>query len=486
MPPPPLRCAAFKHLRESRDLNQVDLARIAGVSLRTIERYEREMEAPRDEEARLLDCMGYGPNAIDELVLARLRGEKPVATPASPVDPTTHDLRLVRHLAGEASRNALDATEAHLLGFVAAWRAFRARAKATDLVNTLLALSPERRRLRVESMRQFQTWAVAERLAEQSTRAAANKADVALELAELACLAADHAEITELFRPRLQGYCLHFVANAQRVGGGLERADATFDRAWTLWEAGAAGDPGRLLAEWRLLDLQASLRRSQDRFAEALDLLARARAVAPPHAHGRILLKESSVLVLMEQPARAFESLREAEPRVEAQGDRRQLCVHRFNLTRLLCDLERYDEAADRLPQVRELAEELRNELDFQRVRWLDAKILAGFGRTAEAREAFEQVRRAFTARGIAYDCALVTLELALLLLQQNRAAEVRSLAEEMVWVFRGERMPKQALAALRVFCEAAKQERATVDLTRRVFRFLERARHNPNLQFEE
>ncbi|HEX7185122.1 MAG TPA: helix-turn-helix transcriptional regulator [Thermoanaerobaculia bacterium] len=484
--PPPLRCAAFKHLRESRDLKQADLARLAGVSLRTIERYERAEEAPRDEEARLLHLMDYGPDAVDEIVQATLRGERPVAAPASPVDPTTHDLRLVRRLAGEASRNALDATEAHLLRFVSHWRACRARAKATDLVNTLLSLSPERRRLRVESMRQFQTWAVAERLAEQSEKAAPNKADMALELAELACLAADQAEVTELFRPRLQGYCRAFVANAQRVGGKLQRADETFEQAWALWEAGAPGDPGRLLAEWRLLDRHASLRRSQGRFTEALELLDSARAMAPLDAHGRILLNQGSVFMEMEDVERAFQSFEVAEKRIEALGDRRLLMGSRFNQARCLCDLERYAEAEQRLPRVRELAEELRNELDLHRVRWLDGRILAGFGRTGEAHEAFEQVRRALTARGIAYDCALVTLELALLLLDQGRTAEVRSLALKMVWIFRSERVHQKALAALRVFCEAAKQETATLDLTRRVLRFLERARHNPDLQFEE
>jgi hypothetical protein len=40
-------------------------------------------------------------------------------------------------------------------------------------------------------------------------------------------------------------------------------------------------------------------------------------------------------------------------------------------------------------------------------------------------------------------------------------------------------------LAALRVFCDAAKREPTTVELARRVERFLRRAQLDPGLRFE-
>ncbi len=43
----------------------------------------------------------------------------------------------------------------------------------------------------------------------------------------------------------------------------------------------------------------------------------------------------------------------------------------------------------------------------------------------------------------------------------------------------------REALAALKLFQEAAEREAATADLARRVLRFLFRARHDQGLRFE-
>ena len=51
---------------------------------------------------------------------------------------------------------------------------------------------------------------------------------------------------------------------------------------------------------------------------------------------------------------------------------------------------------------MRRLAERLGEELDLLRVVWLEANVLAGLGRTADAEVSFRQVRREFAARGLA------------------------------------------------------------------------------------
>ena len=98
---------------------------------------------------------------------------------------------------------------------------------------------------------------------------------------------------------------------------------------------------------------------------------------------------------------------------------------------------------------------------------------------------ALEQVRGEFTTREIAYDAALVSLELAVLYLEDGRTSEVRILARQMLWIFRAQGVHREALAALKLFCEAAEREQATVDFARRVAEYLERARHNPDLPFK-
>ena len=107
------------------------------------------------------------------------------------------------------------------------------------------------------------------------------------------------------------------------MGNDLDGADEAFTRTWDLWRAGAKADD-ELFPEWRLLSLEASLRRDQRRLPQASELLNRARAVCTegPDAIARILLKKETVLDLMGDIEGAFAVLAEAAPLIEATGDR--------------------------------------------------------------------------------------------------------------------------------------------------------------------
>jgi hypothetical protein len=76
-------------------------------------------------------------------------------------------------------------------------------------------------------------------------------------------------------------------------------------------------------------------------------------------------------------------------------------------------------------------------------------------------------------------------LEEAALLLDDRRTAEVKALTRDLPAVFEAEEVHREALAALRLFHEAAEQEEATAELARRVLRYLFRARHDQHLPFE-
>ena len=47
-----------------------------------------------------------------------------------------------------------------------------------------------------------------------------------------------------------------------------------------------------------------------------------------------------------------------------------------------------------------------------------------------------EQVRQDFTVRGLPYDAALASLDLAAIYLEEGRSVEVRNLARTMGWIF--------------------------------------------------
>lgn len=137
------------------------------------------------------------------------------------------------------------------------------------------------------------------------------------------------------------------------------------------------------------------------------------------------------------------------------------------------------------MPKLRQLTKALKNDLDTKRLIWLEGRVAAGLGRRDQARAALEEVKRYFTVEQIAFDAALASLELAVLYLEEGRTSEVKSLAEEMFWIFDSQGVAEEALAAIRLFCEAAKKEEATAELARRMVAYLQKAQHQPELRFE-
>jgi tetratricopeptide (TPR) repeat protein len=236
-------------------------------------------------------------------------------------------------------------------------------------------------------------------------------------------------------------------------------------------------DPGRLL------DLEASLRRAQRRFGEALALLDEALAIGRSPA--RVLVQKGFTLEVMGEFERSIEILLQAKPLAERQGDRRLQNMLHCNLGFTFCHVGRFAEAAELAREVRTCAAAMGDEIGVLRGIWLEGRIAAGLGRPAEARSLLRQARQEFAARKMGYDVALALLEEAALLLAESRTAEVKSLARELAAVFESKGVHREALAALRLFQEAAEREEATAELARRVLRYLFRARHDQGLRFE-
>ena len=237
--------------------------------------------------------------------------------------------------------------------------------------------------------------------------------------------------------------------------------------------------------EARLLDLEASLRRAQRRFPEALALHDRALAVAKLEEIGFILINKAKAQEELQDYSEALASLGRAESFITSKNDSRLTFVLRFNQAVNLLHLGRLGEVEQMLDEAREMAVRQANQLDLIRVDWLAARVAAGKEHKEEAIERLEQVRREFRVREMAYDFALVSLELAALWLEQRRTAAVKVLARQMLWIFESQGVHREALAALRLFREAAEREDLTLALARRLVTYFEKARRDPGLCFE-
>jgi tetratricopeptide (TPR) repeat protein len=356
-----------------------------------------------------------------------------------------------------------------------------AHRRAEELFSRLAGLSEEMRLTVVRMAEEYQTWYLCERVCLASVQALSRDVESAASWARLAQEIAERVAGPEEFRNRIQGYALGHVGNLLRVSGELRQADAIFERAKRLWQAGS--DPGRVLDPGRLLDLEASLRKDQRRLDEALALLD--EAVTVSRSPGRVLIQKAITLEKMDEYERAVEALLQAEPLVERQRDARLLYMLHFNLAVNYCHVGRYAAAADLMEQVREVATQRGDENEVIRLTWLQGRIAAGLGQRLEARSLLAQARRAFELRGKSYDVALALLEEAVLLLDEGQTAEAKALAGELTRVFEDKGVHREALAALRLFYQAAGREEATAELARRVLGFLFRARDDQSLRFD-
>ena len=332
----------------------------------------------------------------------------------------------------------------------------------------------------VQVARDFQHWALVERVCEESVVQASRKLERAAFLARLGVEIAEKVQGPEGWRKRVLGYAGAHGPNVLRVAGELPAAEAGIEEAKKLWEAG--DDPLGVLDPGRLLDLEGALRRGQRRFEEALRLLDQARLVS--RFPERSMIMKGFTLEVMGEYERAIETLLCAEPFVEQQGDLRVLYMLQFNLAVNYCHINCYHEATLLTQQVLEVVTSRGDENEMVRVTWLQGRIAAGCGRTEEAYRLLDQARREFAARKMWYDVALALLEIAVLLLARQELTQVRELAQDLAEIFNSKGVHREALAALALFRDAAEREAASTELARSVLRYLFRARYDQGLQF--
>jgi tetratricopeptide (TPR) repeat protein len=227
--------------------------------------------------------------------------------------------------------------------------------------------------------------------------------------------------------------------------------------------------------------VEGSLRKDQRRFKEAEDLLGRSAALFELAGERTEAARPLIVLGLLyfdrQELAKAIETTEAALASLNPEREPRLYLCGRFNLALFLVESSRYEAAAELLMADEPLYQAFADRWTVLRKVWLAGKIALAAGRHAEAAEAFLQVRSGFIDQGIGYDVAMVSLDLSLVYLRQNRIAEVKALAEEMHEVFAAEDVHREAVAALLLFQEAARREALTAELIEEVAVFLKRAR---------
>jgi tetratricopeptide (TPR) repeat protein len=365
----------------------------------------------------------------------------------------------------------------------------RERAEAPGLFSELSQHPLEKRPLLVRNCPRFHTWGLCELLLQRSLEQNFHNAALGEGLALLALEVLDHldsayygCEALEDLRARAWAY----VANSRRVKADLRGAEEAFALAFSSLKQGTLEPMDRAV----LLDFRASLLRAQRRFGKALGLLRRAAAIfldlGEKHQAGRVLVKMSTVHYAAGEPEKSTPLLWRALELIDPVREPRLLLVAWHNLIDDFTETGQFMEAQKLLVKTRPLYQRFPQPW-FQNPRtWIEGKIARGLGQREQAENLLLAARDGFLAEGAAYDTALVSLDLASLYAEQGRVAELKLVAGEMMPIFSSRQIHREALAALAFWRQAVEAEKACLDLMTGVASFLKRARHDPELRFEQ
>lgn len=430
-------------------------------------------EQSRTLQRHLFTCSGCEERLID--ILPGTAGR----TPATPADTGSGYGSLVRRVLREARqegdhRRALLAQERREAGRL--WRQVR-------------NLDAKARRERVWNDPSFQSWGFFELLVDRARMAVLEEPRRAEEMLRLALDVTDHLG-PELYGPgsidSAKARAWASLGNALRVLSDFRQAEHAFLQAEVHLAAGWL-DP---LDEALLLEYKSSLRRAQRRFDEALHLLDSAialyREVNEPHGQGRAMMAKGLVLRYSGDAESASAWFRDSLFLLDGNEEPRLLALSQSNLIGCLIDAGRLHEASALLPEALKLIEQVGKRYDSMRLRWMQGTIAAALGRPGEAEEIFLELIEAFTEDRVAYDVALVSLELSALYARQGRTGDVKRLAAEMLPIFQSCEVHREALAALIVFQKAAEMEQLSLGLVEEVSSFLQHVQTNPSLRFRE
>lgn len=313
----------------------------------------------------------------------------------------------------------------------------------------------------------FQTWGLCQLLLRHSLEAVFEDAAKATNYAELALKISQNLEDT--YDPHwildLKARAHAHLGNARRVLGELRSAETSFREAERFLSKSMTGNE---IVRADVLQFKASLRRAQRCFPEALSLVDQALTIYREHNDSRssgVSLLKAKILEDGEDLAGAIRILQELQEELDLDREPLLAAYARHNLVLCLTEAGHYQEAEQLLPQVREQLAAQGKALNLVRLRWTEGKIALGLGRAAEAEKNFREVQKDFLEKGMGYDAALVSLDLAILYARGHRASELKRLAAEMAPIFDSRDVRRESLAALLMFRNACDEERMTVEL---------------------
>jgi tetratricopeptide (TPR) repeat protein len=289
-------------------------------------------------------------------------------------------------------------------------------------------------------------------------------AETAREIAQR-CTARDAGNESRLADLRARAWGQY--GNALRITGQMREAEEALITAQAHLETGT-GDPALRARVWELV---ASLHTFQRRFDEAIVNLAGAaevyRQIGESHALARTLVKEAIACLYAGNPETAVGLLNQAIPLIDHEGDPHLLMAACHNLIRCYIDLDQPELALSIYSETRDLYKEFSDSLIQLRAGWQEGQLLRDLGHLRAAETVLLRAREGFIERGLMYEAAVVSLDLAALYTKLRSTDDLRQTVASTVPIFRALRVDREALASLLQLQQVADQEHRAMELIR-------------------
>ncbi len=255
--------------------------------------------------------------------------------------------------------------------------------------------------------------------------------------------------------------------NALRVAGRLREAQEAMAIAKGHLDAGTR-DP---VLRARLFEQLASLYNFQRSFNDAFTTLKEAeevyRELGETHSLARTLVQEAITCLYLDEPEVAVTLLNRAIPLIDPEEDPHLLFAACHNIVRCYIDLDQPDQALSLLFDAQELFNEFTDALLLLRAAWQQGQLLRDMGQLRAAESALLRARKGFLERGLAYEVAVVSLDLAGVYVRLGAVDELKQTVVETVPIFRSLGVDREALASVLQLQKIADQEHRALEVIR-------------------
>lgn len=174
-------------------------------------------------------------------------------------------------------------------------------------------------------------------------------------------------------------------------------------------------------------------------------------------------IQKAVILVYAGEAETAAGILQKAIPSIDPEDIYLLLAAH-HNLCHCYVELGRPDEALAIHCEIRKLYQDCKDPLILLRATWQEGQLLREIGHLHNAEVALLRARRGFEEEGLAYEMALVCLDLGEVYWKLESFDKLRSTLDQAVPILRSLQLDREVLASLLRLQQAAERESTGTD----------------------